>query len=473
MIKRKISMKSTQKIERIPFNIKYTLLLFIMLPFLSCQEQFTMIDPPSNNNNEDSTEVDGYFVKTNGTGEGTSWDDAMSPEDFISKLNDGFETDDNIYIAGGVYYTGKQVTDVMIISKALNIVGGFDPNSSGNNIEIQYPSTYETVFSADLNNNNKPDVGDCRVIEITTIGTITLKGITLTNGFVSEGENRPCIQINNGARLELEYCKITNNKSAITASANAGGAAIYIKNGTVNCFKTEISGNRSDNRGGAIRLAESNSGSSTLILNSCLIKDNVLTGAYGGAIQVSGSNCPIYCINTTITNNTANLGGAGINSGFDVFLVNSSVVNNTCNDGTQGHDIRCESTNKFVIINSIVTGNPEKTNNTNPSICINGATRSIISRGYNIIGNYGGTGSFTTHSTDVYGKYINDVFGINTLDVNNGYPFTIALKQQFTGASLATLLSFAMSQFPYGDIAVDQRGETRADPSSIGAFEYK
>lgn len=466
-------MKSNQEIRILHFKIKYILFLFVFVSFLSCQEQFTMIDPPSNNNNNGETQVDGYFVKANGTGEGTSWDDAMSPDDFISKLKDGFETDDNIYIAGGVYYTGKQSADVMTISKALNIVGGFDPNSKGNSTEIQYPTVFETVFSADLNNNNTPDIGDCRVLEITTIGTVSLKGITLTNGFVNDGENRPCIQINNGARLELEYCKITNNKSAITASANAGGAAIYIKNGTVNCFKTEISGNRSDNRGGAVRLAESNSGSSTLILNSCLVKENAVTGAYGGAIQVSGSNCPIYCINSTITNNAANLGGAGINSGFDVFLVNSTVVNNICNDGTQGHDIRCESTNKFMIINSIITGSPEKTNNLNPSICVNGATKSIISKGYNIIGTYGGTGSFTAHTSDMQGKYMTDVFGVNTLSANNGYPFTIALSQNFTGASLATLLSFAMAQFPYGDISVDQRGETRADPTSVGAFEFK
>jgi glycerophosphoryl diester phosphodiesterase len=185
-------------------------------------------------------------------------------------------------------------------------------------------------------------------------------------------------------------------------------------------------------------------------------------------VQASGSNNPVYCINTTIANNTAGQGGAAINSPGEVYIVSSTIANNVCSNPAQGHDLRCESTDKMHLFNSIITGYPDYT----PNIFLNGGSQRITSDGYNVIGSYGGAGTMALAATDSVGLRFKDVFGANILSENGGYPKTIALAASYPGASPAELATYAGTHSIAGEPGKDQRGFDRsAQASSVGASE--
>ena len=420
------------------------------------------------------TYAENWFIKVNGAGDGTSWDNALSGEQFIVKIEDGTIADgDVVYMAAGRYLTGTTSTDVLTFTQDVTIKGGYNPESTGTNTDISYPSVHETILSGDLNDNGISDEGDCRVLEIKTTKTINLSGITIANGYTNTA-NRPGIHADGGAIVNLDYCKVVNNQSALTTpSGDAGGAGILVANATVNCYKTIISDNTSNNRGGAIRMTHNDG---VLVLNACLLTRNSIIGNYGGAVQMSPKEAKFYCINTTITENTANLGGAGVNGGGYIYIVSSTIVDNYCSDGSQGHDIRVESSeNAAFIINSIVVGSDtKKITPETPNIIVNGASNRFSSAGSNVIGCIGGTGAFNSHSLDVVDKFYAGVFGSNVLADNDGFPQTIALiKNDFRSMTLASLESFkTLYNIPENvDLTVDQRGKQRKQETSVGAYE--
>ena len=458
---------------------KIGLMLGILGIISSCVEEIPMIDPPKpKGDNEDA--FIGYFVKEDGTGSGLSWDDAMSPARFRSMFAQGFRNGDEIFMAGGTYYVGEADTEYLEVSKGIVVKGGFDPASTGYNTDITYPSQFETIISGDINQNGKADTGDCHLMEVSAQIPAAFYGITFKHGYLETctHNERPGIYIKDGGNLELNYCKIVDCVSAITATnATAGGAAMVLYYGTANLYKTIISGNKSNNRGGAIRLQNVSGKTNKLYLDACLITNNGIEKDFGGAIQVSGSPCEIYMNNTTITGNyVGGKGGAAINGGDLLVMINSTVVNNYCANGANGHDIRCESAGKFYIMNSIIVGETGKTDASNPNIIVEGSGKMLNSCGYNLIGTtkVSGGGAFTAHLTDKTGLVYSDIFGTNTLADNDGYPQSIALQNR----SLALIPIAIVNQFinerklPF-DVWVDQRGKDRNTTAFCpGAFEY-
>jgi glycerophosphoryl diester phosphodiesterase len=409
-----------------------------------------------------SVQAGRWYVKTTGSGTGASWGDPLSPEAFVGKLANGFQDNDTIYIAGGVYYPGADKASCMAIEKGLTLVGGFDPSLTGSATDISYPSPHETVFSGDVDKNGKLDNANAGcVMEISSPNGVTLKGITVSGGYRSGGgsEGRPGgIDVKSGARAALICCKVKGNKT----ESSAGG--IYVSGGSLYCYKTIISENEGNNRGAGIRIQNG----ATLTLDACLLVNNRLAGDWGGAVQVSGANNPLYCINTTIANNTAGQGGAAINSPGDVYIISSTIANNVCANPAQGHDLRCESTDRMHIISSIITGYPDFA----PNIFLNGGDKKITSLGYNVLGTCGGTGVLVKAETDTLGLRFRDVFGANILSENGGYPKTIALATACPGAPLDILEAYAGAIGLAGSAGKDQRGfERPAQAPSAGAAE--
>jgi hypothetical protein len=419
-----------------------------------------------------ATNASDYFVKVTatGNGDGTSWDNAMSGETFISKLADDIVADDVICMTGGIYRSQTSPANSFLnIDKAITIIGGFAPDITGSTVDITYPSSTPTVFSGDINSNGIADSDDSPVVYInSSSGEVTLKGIRVTGGY-SATARRPGIHVNAGT-VNLYYCTIDENVTTTTANNDAGGAGIYSNAATIYAYRSSISNNSAANRGGGIRLA----GASVLILESCLVAGNEASGLYGGGIQGSGSSPKIYCINTTVANNRISQHGAGINAAGQVYLISSTVVNNTASvAGSEGQDIRYESTGMYVI-NSIITGGEGGDSH----IYLNGNNRKITSAGHNIFGTVGQSAEssvFEAQESDQAETYFADIFGNNTLADNGGYPQTIALSNALPGSTIDDLNTFKTTyQITAGDVAKDQRGFSRntAGAVSIGAYEY-
>ena len=126
--------------------------------------------------------------------------------------------------------------------------------------------------------------------------------------------------------------------------------------------------------------------------------------------------------NCTLVDNYAKYGGAGINTSGKLVLMNSTLVNNLCTNGSNGHELRCEGKNNWFLMNNIILETAGKSNTGNPSLCLNGNDKSIISGGYNLISFVGGSGSFMQDQTDRLGLTFNMVYGNAALADNDGYP---------------------------------------------------
>ena len=437
-------------------------------------DEYGWADPPRPEQSGSSAAL-GYFVKTDGTGDGSSWDDAMSPSTFLAKLKGGFDPGADIYLAAGTYLVGSSVTECLTFTTGVCLHGGYAPDSKGVNTNISYPSDYETVFSGDLNGNGKADEGDMRLADVTTTIPVTFKGITFRGGYISStvrGE-RSGITVTNGGSVNMEYCKIENcNNTVASPSHQAGGSAIYISYGDVRMSKCIVRNNMADNRGGAIRLMKSEGHTSHLYMDDCLITGNKVSGPFGGAIQVSGTDCPVVMNNCTVANNSAASGGAGINSPSPITLANCTFADNLCTvDGREGHEMRIESNGLVHIINSIFVEHDGKSSASSPSICVNGGSFAVVSDGYCYY-SYA-KGKFTSDKTDVKGIGYQQLFGNGVLADNDGYPQTIALANSALKTTpLSAVQSFAVKYGVPFQVSLDQRGMSRGSSLiSPGAFE--
>lgn len=437
-------------------------------------DEYSWADPPRPEQSGGSAAL-GYFVKTDGTGDGTSWDDAMSPSTFLAKLKGGFATGTDVYLAAGTYLVGSSAAECLKFSTGICLHGGYAPDIKGVNTSITYPSAFETVFSGDLNCNGKADEGDMRLADVTTTIPVTFKGITFRGGFISsstKGE-RSGITVTDGGAVNMEYCTLEDcNNTVVNPSYQAGGSAVFISYGDVRMSKCVVRNNKSDNRGGAIRLMNVGGHTSHLYMDDCLVTGNRVSGPYGGAIQVSGPDCPIVMNNCTVTGNSAGAGGAGINSPSPITLANCTFVDNLCTvNGSEGQEMRIESNGLVHIINSIFIEHEGKSSNSAPSICVNGGSFSVASDGYCYYSYV--KGNFTADKTDTKGLGYKQLFGNGVLADNDGYPQTIALvNSAFKTTPLSVVQSFAVKYGVPFQVSLDQRGMSRGSGLiSPGAFE--
>lgn len=179
-----------------------------------------------------------YYVKTDGTGSGTSWEDAMSGERFSQVLPTA-EDGSTFFIAEGVYSPttsdGVNNTDnpnkfQYIVNSDVSIIGGFPANAKED--ATSDPNLYKTIFSGDLEWNDKlsfspipdhPDK-DMVVIDNVTDNTDYLfnvfeqgKVLSLT-GIHCTGANKGAVCTTKEVGINLLKCSFSNN----------GGSAIYI-----------------------------------------------------------------------------------------------------------------------------------------------------------------------------------------------------------------------------------------------------
>lgn len=327
----------------------------------------------------------------------------------------------------------------------------------------------------------EPGVSTYRVFGVYGTSIKTLNDLIIVGGDVS-GESTPkgaCIYMTNGS-LILNRCVIRDGKAGL-----GGGICVYNSNFTLN--QCEVTNNTATSDGGGIYSAV------PVKLNQCVVSNNTATNNGGGIYAVEGS-----ILNSTITGNTAaNGGGVYGNYGSDMWIpTNLSIVNATIaeNSATNGGGVyvnggvsffyfNCHINNSIIVNNTATSGEDIYKTGTNGALNVfnswyHGSNIAITSNTYapNITNTYtsgdlaaladnGGTTqtmelstSAPAYQTGSY-SYYNETDGYYFKGTDNNY------------YKLLTGTSFTPTDPEADKITTDQRGETRSDPPSMGAYD--
>ncbi|MCM3870977.1 MAG: DUF4214 domain-containing protein, partial [Pyrinomonadaceae bacterium] len=255
-----------------------------------------------------------------------------------------------------------------------------------------------------------PALGDFRVFEIGPNVDVSISGITISDGQLTDQPGSAIL--NNGGRLSLRNCTISNNRTDTGAPVQNNGGIVEVNN----CTFT----NNTGNAGGALGNRPLN-GTAVTVVNNSTFSGN--TAVFGGAVHNSPNSiggAPGYLIvrNSTFSNNNAASGASLNNSGvlttINTIYRKSATAGGIVNFGTfisLGHNLSDDAAggDGGTAAGGFLNG-PFDIRNTNPSLgplannggrtlthaliapsaAINGGDDSVMSAPLNLLTDQGG-----------------------------------------------------------------------------------
>jgi hypothetical protein len=313
---------------------------------------------------------------------------------------------------------------------------------------------------------------------ILSAGVLTLTGCTISGNFVSAIFGGPLGGggvMNDHGTMTITGCTISNNSEG----EGAGGGGVLNENGTMAIMDCTISNNSTSQGftessfssvGGGI----SNHSGSLIITNATISGNTCSSGsfdplfpaaatAFGGGVDNSGS---MTITNCTISGNSAVAGGisnsdtgygGGISNGGDLQITSNTIAHNSASGdigvggGINGFELT-RTDSSIIALNSATTGGPD--------YFTNGGE--LQSTGYNIIGN-NADAVISSQPTDQIGTPTAPIDPVLGPLADNG------------GPTLTHALQPGSPAINRGDPAAplqDQRGYGRVGVPDVGAFEF-
>jgi fibronectin-binding autotransporter adhesin len=264
--------------------------------------------------------------------------------------------------------------------------------------------------------------------------TVTLQGLTASNGWVSSSGGG----IDNEGTLTLSNDTISGNSAVAFGGGiyDATGASLTLINSTV--ADNTVTGT-ADNEGYGAGLF----GWGTMTVSDDTFNNN--TASYvGGGIYCAGVTT---VSNSTFTANSAEFGG-GLGNQNTLAVGNSTISGNAAISGGDGGGLA--NLGNLILQNSIVSGN---TASTDPDLYGSITT----DEGYNLLG------TALQGETSGTGDKFSNAPDLAALASNGGPTKTMALLAGSPAIGNGVVVT---------GVTTDQRGESRASPPDIGAYEY-
>lgn len=279
-----------------------------------------------------------YFIKPDGSdmNDGLSWEQAISYDYFAENMEGGNFADGDVFcFAGGVYKLSSPDFDKYLsVNRSVTFLGGFDPNSTGTNTEITYPSPYETVISGCIESDvaavpgNRTHLwymerkdGD-QPVRI----NVTVKGFTFKHAFRnydSASSYKGAVMVFN-TDLDMQWCNFIQNGAAFV-----GTSGLTLIASEANISDCVFSENFSSEKGAALGLFISSAYAgdeypTQAVVQRCQFTDNYFTTDYYPEAEYGEDGKPAY---------TNKLRGTAIFLGSNderlrLYLVNSLVADN-------------------------------------------------------------------------------------------------------------------------------------------------
>lgn len=322
----------------------------------ACQKYYPMVPPPIKEVEDDLDEEIGgsmpYFVTELGSGkmDGSSWDNAMDASGLYDLLTNYQNLSRQpIYVAEGKYVVSNVPGEGLTITKDIyNVKGGFCKTSTWTSTSEWDPEKYPTIFSGDVNGNNRADDGDCALFKVTG-GHVKFEGIHFRHGYIDQpisaslkGQIGAGIYVNGIAAstsVTVVNCEFRDNLTMADNNVSGsvtGGPCALVQAGVFKARDTRFVNNHGSTggRGGAVRF---NSDEACGFFDRCLFSGNILPGKFGSAIQLSGGH---LCINNSTF--IDNVGESGVINGGGAFLIVNTTVLGDSQDRSD-YIFRCES----------------------------------------------------------------------------------------------------------------------------------
>ncbi|MEA2887182.1 MAG: large repetitive protein [Bradyrhizobium sp.] len=242
------------------------------------------------------------------------------------------------------------------ITFAASLVGGSNPGVDDGHLTLTRGDLViagNVTIDGDVDANNIPDItidanDHSRAFTIYS-GTSTLNGLTLTNGydFVNGGGVAVGVFPFSTADVTISHSTITNSYAGYGGGISVDpGSSLHLVNSTV-------SGNSAYYSGGGI----ANAGTLT-VSNSTLVNNTSDLGGHGysGGALFNDEPGSATLTNTTVSGNHGGYAGGGISNSGELALVNTTLANNDAGIGGGLYNAAC-GCGDATLTNSTVSGN--------------------------------------------------------------------------------------------------------------------
>lgn len=219
---------------------------------------------------------DRFYVKADGSGDGSSWDNAASYSSLQTRMAANDKVD--IYMAAGTYsVTSQTAPGTGTTSANVCIRGGYPATATGHDLSNRDITTNATTL----------DAGNASRIWILQAGSWKIDGLTFTNAtraggdtgsaLIFEGKSNPSFSVSN--------CTFTANSNTGTI----GGGAVRVSGATVKMSDCTFTNNSATKDGGALYV----NSTGTLLMENCVFNEN--SANIGGAIAIKGNLTAVNC----------------------------------------------------------------------------------------------------------------------------------------------------------------------------------
>lgn len=394
-----------------------------------------------------------YYVKENGTGDGSSWEKAMSPTGFSLVFNHAKTIGATFHIAEGIYspyyasngsVPASDNKKVYYSNIPLNIIGGYRKDIT-DETESPSPKLYTTILTGDnLRNDNS---GESNVISDNSSnllqisaninGRIEIYGITFESNASNNrygGDALLWTQSLDGAsnNVIIEKCTFRNGVHALRMN----NPYMTIKN----CYFTE-------NNTQALGLSYNNSFNSSIEITGCTFYKNA------ASIDLYQENMSFSLSNSTFVDNDL----LSIQSDASESVSTYNIYNNTILETKTNSEVNMilSAKDKVTLIGNVFKSNLK-------------ISDADIKFRYNL---FDPSMSDMMSDKDIDAD-LSDIFEYNTIQKsyivkdNQGYTPTVMMVKD--KLSNGTSLRFEQR---YTTVNQDQRGARRSDETCYGAFE--
>ena len=209
---------------------------------------------------------------------------------------------------------------------------GMSPGNGGA-LHVTGPGTISIIDGSVTNNTAATEGGGLW----NGSGTMNITG-TLLSGNTASGDNADngggAIYNFNGGTLNISNATIVDNSA--NGASGSGGGILNDVGAQLSVSNSTISTNSANRAGGGI---EDNSGSSTIILDTVMLNDNVTLNApgNGGGLHITGAGSAIITAGT-VNDNSAGQEGGGLWNGSGVMTIVGTVIDGNVALGVAAHD---------------------------------------------------------------------------------------------------------------------------------------